>query len=130
MSAPKPATSPHSMRRAWLAAAIAVSLLLGGSLRADDYILERFSDFLEPLRIQAGIPALAATIVGADDILWERAFGRQDLAQSVSARTDTPFHLNGVTQIFTAAMGLRCVEDGLLSLDDRVARFRPTSPDA
>lgn len=130
MSDPKPAKLPRPVRRAWQTSVVAVLLLLGARLRADDYVLERFSDFLEPLRIQAGIPGLAAAIVGPDDLIWERAFGRQDLTQSVSARTDTPFHLNGVTQIFTAAMVLRCVEEGRLSLDDPVSQFRPNSPDA
>jgi CubicO group peptidase (beta-lactamase class C family) len=126
----KPAKPPHPIRRAGLTFTVALSVLLGASVRADDYVLDRFSDFLEQLRIQAGSPALAAAMVGSDDILWERAFGRQDLSQSLTSRTDTPFHLNGVTQIFTAAMVLRCVEDGQLFLDDRVSRFRPNSPDA
>ena len=38
--------------------------------------------------------------------------------------------MDGVTQIFTAAMVLRCVEEGRLSLDDRVGQFKPNSPDA
>ena len=56
MNDPKPAKSPHPIRRAWLTLTVAVSLLMGASLRADDYVLERFADFLEQLRIQAGIP--------------------------------------------------------------------------
>ena len=44
--------------------------------------------------------------------------------------SDTPFHIDSVTQLFTTAMTLRCVESGRLSLDDRVGQFRPASPDA
>jgi len=118
------------MRRACLTTTVALSLLLGVSLRGDDFVLDRFGDYLESLRVQTGIPGMAAAIVGTSDILWERGFGRQDLNSLVAARPDTPFHVDGVTQIFTAAMVLRCVEEGRLSLDDRVGKFKANSPDA
>jgi D-alanyl-D-alanine carboxypeptidase len=36
---------------------------------------------------------------------------------------DTPFHAGGLTEIFTAALVLGCVEDRKLSLDGRVGQF-------
>lgn len=109
----------------------ALTLLLGTTLRGDDLIYEQFGRYLESLRTQPGIaiPGLAVAIVNADDIVWERAFGKQDLSRSIAASTDTPFHVDSVTQMFTAAMVLRCVEDGLLSLTDRVGQFKPESPE-
>src|SRR4030088_2194421 len=101
------------MRHRLLALTVAASLVLGASLHADDFV---FGHYLASLRAQAGIPGLSAAIVGTNDILWERAFGRQDLERSVATRTDTPFHLDGLTQIFTAAVTLRCVEEGRLSV--------------
>jgi len=109
---------------------VAVAVLMSISLRADDFVLDRFGEYLESLRVQTGIPGFAATVVGTSDILWERGFGRQDLESALPARPDTPFHLDSITQMFTAAMTLRCVESGRLSLDDRVGQFRPGSPDA
>lgn len=117
------------MRRSLLTMAVGLSLLFGVSVRADDFVLDRFGDYLESLRVQAGIPGLAAAVVDTSDIIWERAFGRQDLETSVATRTDTPFHVDGVTQIFTAAMALRCVEEGRLLLDDRVGQFKAGSPE-
>jgi CubicO group peptidase (beta-lactamase class C family) len=106
------------MRRL-LPIALAVSLAAGTLLHAaDDLVLSRFADYLESLRVQAGIPGLAATIVSAGDVRWERAFGVADVDRNAPARTDTPFHLDGTTQLITAAMVLRCVEEGRLSLDD------------
>jgi CubicO group peptidase (beta-lactamase class C family) len=105
--------------RAAAVASLAVALLLNVSVRGQDFVYERFGSLIDSLRIQAGIPALAAAIVGPNDIIWERAYGRQDLDRFLPARTDTPFHTDGLTQIFTAAMVLRCVEAGRLSLDDR-----------
>jgi CubicO group peptidase (beta-lactamase class C family) len=118
------------MRRTLLVLTIAVSLLLGASLRGDDFLYGRFGDYLDALRAQAGIPGLAAAIVGTNDILWERAFGKQDLEQLVATRTDTPFQTDGLTQMFAATLVLRCVGDGSLRLDEPIAQFDPGSPDA
>jgi CubicO group peptidase (beta-lactamase class C family) len=117
------------MRRALLALAVAVVLYAGSPVRADDLLFPRFGDYLEVLRSQAGIPGLAAAIVGQNDILWERAYGQQDIARSISTRTDTPFQLDGLTQLFTATLVLRCVEEGRLSLDDAVGQFDPNAAD-
>ncbi|MCU1382851.1 MAG: hypothetical protein JWL71_1548, partial [Acidobacteria bacterium] len=97
---------------------------------ADDLVLSRFSDYLDALRIQAGIPGLAAALVGPADVTWERAFGYQDVNRNIVTRLDTPFQLDGTTQAFVGSLAIRCASDGWLSLDDLVRRFDPASPDA
>ena len=94
---------------------------------AQNPVYDLFRDYLDSLRAQAGIPGLAAAIVDSDGIVWQHAYGRQDLTRNVSTRTDTPFHAGGLTEMFTATMVLRCVEEHRLSLDDRVGKFRPNS---
>jgi CubicO group peptidase (beta-lactamase class C family) len=119
------------MRRILLTAVIGVSLLIPGQLGAqsDAPLFKLIRDYIEALRVQAGIPALAVAVVGADEIVWEQAFGRQDVERSIATRTDTPFHIDGLTQLFTAAYLLRCVEEGRLSLDDRIGDFRSNVPE-
>ncbi len=97
---------------------------------AQGLVFDLFAEYLEPLRVQAGIPGLAAAIVGTDDILWEQAYGQQDVARSMATRMDTPFHVDGLTETMTASLVLRCVEDRRLFLDDRAGEFVPSSPDA
>ena len=53
------------------------------ALRRRGLVLNRFGDYVESLRAQAGIPGLAAAIVGTNDILWEGAFGLPDTAQAL-----------------------------------------------
>jgi CubicO group peptidase (beta-lactamase class C family) len=119
-----------SLSRPRLPLTIAMTLSACALLHADDFVFSRFGDYLEALRVQAGIPGLAAAIVGPNDVLWERAFGHQDVERNVATRLDTPFQLDGTTQIVVASRALRCAEEGSLSLDDLVAKFQPTSPDA
>jgi len=119
------------MYRCLLVLAIAVSQILQGvlPLPTDDQLFSLFADYLESLRTQSGIPGLSVAIVGQNDIIWERPFGQQDIGRTYPTRSDTPFHLDGLTEVFTAALVLRCVEEGRLSLDDRIVRFDPASAD-
>jgi CubicO group peptidase (beta-lactamase class C family) len=96
---------------------------------ADDLVLSRFGDFLESLRVQAGIPGLAATLVSTTDVTWERMFGLQDVERNIGVRGFTPFQLDASTQLLVAVRALRCVEEGRLSLDANVSQFAPGSGD-
>ena len=119
------------MRRPLLLLTMALSLS-GGALvhAADDFVLSRFTTYLDSLRTQAGIPGLAAAIVGPANVNWEGFFGRQDLERNIAVRFDTPFQLDGTTQMVVASLAVRCASDGYLSLDDPVSKFAPSSADA
>ena len=97
---------------------------------ADDLVLTRFSEYLDALRVQAGIPGLAAAIVGPNEVTWEGAFGQQDVDRNIATRLFTPFQLDDTTQTIVATLAVRCASDGWLSLDDRVSKYAPNSPDA
>ena len=108
------------MRRTLILLTTAVSLSAPVFLHAaDDLVLSRFSDFLDALREQSGIPGLAATIVSTNDVMWEHANGLQDVERNKAARTDTPFAIDATTQLLVAARILRCAEEGRISLDAR-----------
>src|SRR4051812_44423712 len=114
---------------------VLIALALALSVRtvlyaADDFVLSRFTGYLDALRVQAGIPGLAAAIVGPGDVMWEGTLGHQDVERNVVTRVDTPFQLDGTTQAFVGSLAIRCASDGWLSLDDPVSRFDPKSPDA
>ena len=83
------------MRRLLLSSTALALLLVCVPAHAQNPVYELFRDYLDSLRAQAGIPGLAAAIVDSDGIVWQHAYGRQDLARNVSTRTDTPFHAGG-----------------------------------
>jgi CubicO group peptidase (beta-lactamase class C family) len=118
------------MRRALAALTLGALLFTSSPGTAQTLPLRVLRDYVEALRVQAGIPGLAVALVGPDGVFWDQAFGRQDVARAIPARTDTPFQVDGLTQIFTATLVLRCVEEGRLSLNDRIEEFKPDSPDA
>jgi CubicO group peptidase (beta-lactamase class C family) len=116
----------HPLLRLTIALSLAIGVLVHG---ADDFLLTRFGDYVEALRMQARIPGLAVAMVGPDAVNWERVYGLQDVERNIAVRIDTPFQLDDTTQAIVAAMALRCASDGLLSLDDPVGNFAPSSPD-
>jgi CubicO group peptidase (beta-lactamase class C family) len=111
---------------------LATALALSGVafVHADDLVQSRFAEYLDALRVQAGIPGLAAAIVGPSSVAWEGALGQQDVDRNIATRMDTPFELDGTTQAFVASLAVRCASDGWLSLDDKVSKYAPNSPDA
>ena len=119
------------MRRVFLVVAAAALLAVRVPVHAaDDFLYSRFGDYLDALRTQTGIPGLAAAIVGKNDILWADGFGYQDVERAIPIRTDTPMQLDGIPEVLTASLVLECVDDGHLSLDDRIGQFKASSPDA
>src|ERR1044071_435921 len=115
------------MRRIFLLVLAIAMVALAGRPRAQNIVFDLFSGYVESLRVQAAIPGLANLVVGTDSILWEHAYGRQDLGRSIATRVDTLFHADGLTEMFSATMALRCVEERRLSLDEPVGQFSTSS---
>ena len=128
--APSQTSAAFPMRRVLLPIVTIAVLFAPVPTSADDLLLDRFRDYLEALRTQAGIPGLSVSVIWYNATAWERAFGKQDNERSITTRPDTPFELDGTTQVFTSAIVLRCLEEGQLSLDDPIGKFSPGSPDA
>jgi CubicO group peptidase (beta-lactamase class C family) len=111
-----------------IALTLSSTLLLRAS--SDDLLFARLNEYLNALRVQAGIPALAAAVVGPGEVVWEQVYGLQDIDRNIAARYDTPFELDGTTEAIVGSLALRCASDGWLSLDDPVGAFVADSPDA
>src|SRR5687767_11745831 len=120
------------MRRRSFSAIIAALLFVCVPAQPQGIVYEVFGAYLDSLRDQAGIPGLAAAIVDTKRVVWERAYGHQDVGRGIATRTDTAFHADGRKQTITAAMVLRCTEERRLALDDRVGALRVATaePDA
>jgi len=94
-----------------------------------DQLLSLFGAYFEALRQQAGIPGMAAAIVGDTDIIWDQGFGLQDIGNGIATRADTPFHFDGLTQPLTATILLRCMEEGRLRLDVPLSQYLGSAPE-
>jgi CubicO group peptidase (beta-lactamase class C family) len=119
------------MSRGYKVIAIAVVVLaaLESSARAQSLAFSLFERYLEPLRVQAGIPGLSAAIVQEGQIVWERGFGQADIENNIAARPDTPYNIADLTETFTTLLLAQCAERGLVQPDDPIRRWVPLAAD-
>ena len=74
------------------------------------------------------IPGLALKVVQHGKETKTAAYGFANLEWSVPATPETVFEIGSVTKQFTAACILRLVEEGKLSLDDKISRHLTNTP--
>lgn len=80
--------------------------------------------------LASGSPGMVVGVSSDDEVSVVRAYGSADLESERPVRPDTVFQIASLTKQFTAAAVLLMVEDGRLSLDDRLSRFVPELPQA
>ena len=114
---------PTRLRLSVLTPAAIAVLVSGGGLSAQALPFLLFERYLDPLRIQAGIPGLSAVIVQDDQIVWERGLGYRDLEGKHPATPDTPYPIADLTQTITATLLLHCTERGALRLSDPIGNW-------
>jgi CubicO group peptidase (beta-lactamase class C family) len=116
-------------RLAATALALAVFVALGNRASAQNLAIALFERYVEPLRLQAGIPGLSAAIVQDGQIVWERGFGQEEIEGVIAARPDTPYHIGDLTQKFTTVLLAQCAERQLVEPGSPIRRWVPLAPD-
>lgn len=95
--------------------------------------MQRFravAEHIERLLAEARVPGCSIAVVDRAGLIWSDGVGWADLHDKRPAASSTFYHLFSGTKLFTATAVLRLADEGRLSLEDRVARFVPTSADA
>jgi CubicO group peptidase (beta-lactamase class C family) len=129
--------APHEriVRRVWLGAVISVIVFVvcahpGAQLPSDrEQRLALFTRYLEPLRIQAGIPGLSAAITSDGRIIWEGGLGFSDVDARVAAAPHTPYPIASITKTATSTLLMQCVEENRLNLDAPIRTYTAAVPD-
>jgi CubicO group peptidase (beta-lactamase class C family) len=73
----------------------------------------------------AGVPAAALAVVGADGIIWKMTYGRIQGSPSDSVDAATLFAIRSVSKSFTSLAVLMAVQDGLVDLDTPITEYLP-----
>jgi methyl acetate hydrolase len=83
-----------------------------------DQILREKSDAKE-------IPGVVAMAATGNDIIYQGAFGKRDLAKDDAMTADSVFWIASMTKAITAVAGMQLVEQGKLSLDEPIGKVLP-----
>jgi CubicO group peptidase (beta-lactamase class C family) len=124
------------IRRAWAGVVSVIVFVVcadpSAQLTGDrEQRLTLFTRYLEPLRIQAGIPGLSAAITSNGRIIWEGGLGFADIEARVAAAPHTPYPIASITKTATSTLLMQCAEEGRLNLDVPIRTYTTTTvPDA
>jgi CubicO group peptidase (beta-lactamase class C family) len=113
-------------------AALLVSIVVAAHASAQQELtFSLFERYLDALRVQANIPGISAAIVQDQRVAWATGLGFSDVEHQIRARSDTPYHVSGLTEALSSALILeQCLETGHLGLDDPIQQRALTAPDA
>src|ERR1035441_7627286 len=73
---------------------------------------------------ESGAPSVSIAVVESGKIALEKAYGKARLEPAVDARPDMLYSIGSVSKQLLAGCVLLLVQDGKLSLDDRVSKYR------
>ena len=76
------------------------------------------------------IPGAEIAIISNGTIIYRRGYGVKNIATAQPVNVTTRFEVGSITKQFTAAAIMQLVEDGRLSLDDRLVKFIGSYPAA
>lgn len=75
-----------------------------------------------------GIPGITIALARDGEILFSRAYGTADVEMGAAATPETVYGITSLTKQFTAALVMRLVEQGRMSLEDSITRHLPDYP--
>ncbi len=111
----------------WLLLALAAMARAAMAADPDDAFFVRAGN--EAISTRA-TPGLALSVVRHGTIAFEGGFGSSDTATNAAVTARTRFAIGSLTKQLTAAAIELLARDGKLSLDDRLATFVPSLPNA
>ena len=117
------------MRHQRLASVLSLCASAGVAL-APPATADAVDDYLQRRMAREHIPGLSLVVIRNGQIVKAKGYGRASLELNVPARPDTVYDLASTTKPFVAAAVLLLVQDGKLSLDDRVSRFVENTPES
>src|SRR5688500_15226030 len=87
--------------------------------------LEELEERIEQIRKDSGTPAIGIALVNKDGPYWLTGWGKADVRSGRAANEDTLFRIGSISKMFAALSVLKLVEEGKLSLDDKLRDRAP-----
>ncbi|WP_255478791.1 serine hydrolase [Rufibacter sp. XAAS-G3-1] len=91
--------------------------------------LEFVANLIAEEHLTAGLmPGMGVAVAKKGEIIFERGYGEADAEMGITAGPETVYKIGSLTKQFTAAIILRLVEAGKVSLEDSITKFLPDYP--
>jgi CubicO group peptidase (beta-lactamase class C family) len=86
---------------------------------------ERIDTYLEQVIDDTYIPGIVAIVVDEKQIMYEEAFGRQNVAQDIAMRIDTIHRIYSMTKPLTSVAVQQLIQRGEIGLDNPISDYLP-----
>jgi CubicO group peptidase (beta-lactamase class C family) len=117
----------HNNARLRGAVRLAVLFVAAGGLAAQlpSTTAARIDEIAAKALADSGAPSVSIAIVQSGKIAYTKAYGKARLDPAADATAEMRYCIGSVSKQFLAGAVLLLVQDGKLSLDDRVSRYLP-----
>ncbi len=85
----------------------------------------KIDDSVSDILKQTGAPSASIAVVKDGKLAYAKAYGMADAEMRTYATTAMPYSVGSISKQFTAAAVLMLVEEGKLSIDDKVSKWLP-----
>lgn len=91
--------------------------------------IEAVADSVAGWQIAEGLtPGMSVAVARDGEIIFAQGYGEADVEMGVAAGPETVYRIGSLTKQFTAAIVMRLVEAGEVSLDDSITEYLPDYP--
>src|SRR3712207_5112220 len=106
---------------------LALILLLSTACLAQDFSETRIDDYIRAEMQAQQIPGVALAVVKDGNVVLARGYGLANVEHQVPVKPETIFQSGSTGKQFTATAVMILVEEGKLSLDDKITKYFPDS---
>lgn len=104
-------------------------LLVTVTCFAQDGVATRVDDYIRAEMKAQQIPGVSLAVMKNGEIVLARGYGLANVELQVPVKPETIFQSGSVGKQFTATAIMMLVEEGKLSLDDKITKFFPDTPE-
>ena len=112
-----------------VAPALGALLLLSLACPAQEGVSARVDEFVNAEMRRQRIPGLSLAVLRDGQPILIKGYGLANVEHEVPVKSETVFQSGSMGKQFTATAVLTLVEDGRLSLDDKVGKYLPDAPE-
>jgi len=116
--------------RHWFATFVGIFLLFVAPCAAQQDISAKIDQYINAEMQRQQIPGLSLAVVRDGKIAILKSYGLANVEHQVSVKPETVFQSGSIAKQFTAAAVMILVEEGKISLDDKISKYFADAPDA
>jgi CubicO group peptidase (beta-lactamase class C family) len=109
---------------------LSLILLLSIACLAQDGVSSRVDEYIRSEMQAQQIPGLSLAVIKDGQIVLARGYGLANVEHQVPVKPETIFQSGSMGKQFTATAVMMLMEEGKLSLDDRITKYFPDGPEA